>query len=127
MRTASGIVRAAAAKDSLEAAIAVTSRVWPEVAWVTDAPAWMANRRASLQGCEEGQVVVFDRQVGRGAALRAGWNDAAWGQPRREVDTAVAPSYERGYAGGLVFRQKREQDTSALDVLGRMPRVVPAG
>jgi hypothetical protein len=97
------------------------------VAWVTDAPAWMANPRASLPGGEEGQVVIFDRQVGRGAALRAGWNDAAWGQPRREVDTAVAASYERGYAGGLVFRQKQQQNTSAQDVLGRVPRVVPAG
>ena len=61
------------------------------------------------------------------AALRAGWNDAAWGQLRREMETAVAPWYERGYAGGLVFRQKREQDTSAQDVMGRVPRVVLAG
>ena len=61
------------------------------------------------------------------AALRAGWNDAAWGQPRREIETAVAPWYERGYAGGLVFRQKREQDTAAQDVMARVPRVVLAG
>jgi hypothetical protein len=102
--------------------------VRPEVAWVADAPAWMANPRASLPGGEEGRAVIFDRRVGRGgAALRAGWNDAAWGQPRREMETAVAPWYERGYAGGLVFRQKREQDTSAQDVMGRVPRVVLAG
>ncbi len=65
--------------------------------------------------------------VQHAAALRAGWNDAAWGQPRREVDTAVAPWYERGYAGGLVFRQKRERDTAAQDVMARVPRVVLAG
>jgi len=72
-------------------------------------------------------VVIFDRQVGRGAVLRAGWNDAAWGQPRREIETAVALWYERGYAGGLVFRQKREQDTSAQGVMGWAPRLVRAG
>ena len=61
------------------------------------------------------------------AALRAGWNDAAWGQPRREIETAIAPCYERRYAGGLVFRQKREQDTSARGVMGWAPRLVRAG
>jgi hypothetical protein len=72
--------------------------------------------------------VIFDRQSGRKAALRAGWNDAAWGQPRREVERSVASWYERGYVGGLDFRQKREQDTSAQDVVvGQVPRVVPAG
>jgi hypothetical protein len=49
------------------------------------------------------------------AALRAGWNDAAWGQPRREVETAVAPWSERGYAGGLLFRQKQQQDSSTQE------------
>jgi len=61
------------------------------------------------------------------AALRAGWNDAAWGQPRREMETAVAPWYERGYAGGLVFRQKREQGHISAGVMGWVPRVVRAG
>jgi hypothetical protein len=98
-----------------------------EVAWVTDAPAWMANPRASLPGGEEGRVVIFHQQVGRAAALRAGWNDAAWGQPRREVQAEVARWYERGYTGGLVFRQKQEKNRAAQDVVGRMPRVVPAG
>jgi hypothetical protein len=70
--------------------------------------------------------VIFVRKVERGTALRAGWNDAAWGQLRREVDPAVAPQYERGYAGGLVFRQKQQHNTSAPDVLGPAPRIVPA-
>ena len=65
--------------------------------------------------------------AGHTAALRAGWNDAAWGQPRREVELAVTPWYERGYAGGLVFRQKRQKDTAAQDVLGQTPRIEPAG
>jgi hypothetical protein len=41
-------------------------------------------------------------------ALRLGWNDAAWGQSRRETDELLAPCYERGYVGGLAFRRKQE-------------------
>jgi len=61
------------------------------------------------------------------AVLRAGWNDAAWGQPRREVEAAVGPWYERGYAGGLVFREKRRQATSTHGMMGWVPRLVRAG
>jgi hypothetical protein len=71
-------------------------------------------------------VVISDRPVGRGAALRAGWNDAAWGRPRREEETAVAPWYERGYAGGLVFRQKQQLGTSQPAVSSALLRVVTA-
>jgi len=72
--------------------------------------------------------VVFNHQVTpvQNAALRAGWNDAAWGQRRREVDPAVAPLYERGYAGGLVFRQRQQQNSSAPHVLDPVPRIMPA-
>ena len=42
----------------------------------------------------------------RRTALRAGWNDAAWGSVRRVVDAADAQWYEQGYAGGLLFRNK---------------------
>jgi hypothetical protein len=44
---------------------------------------------------------------GRTTALRLGWNDAAWGRPRREVDAVLAAWYERGYVGGLAFRRQR--------------------
>ena len=72
-------------------------------------------------------MVITDRPVGRGAAQRAGWNDAAWGRPRREVETAVAPLYERGYAGGLIFRQKQQLDLSERSVVSNpLPRRVPA-
>jgi hypothetical protein len=57
------------------------------------------------------------------AAVRAGWNDAAWGRPRREIEAAVAPSYERGYAGGLVFRA--QQQHSAVRQ-AEVPRLVKA-
>jgi hypothetical protein len=73
--------------------------------------------------------VIFNHQVapGRTAAIRAGWNDAAWGQPHREVAAAQALWYERGYAGGLVFRQKRQTDLSERAVVSStLPRVVPA-
>ena len=64
--------------------------------------------------------------AGHTAALRAGWNDAAWGQPRREIETAVALWYERGYTGGLVFRQNQEEKQTAIAVVSPLPRVAPA-
>jgi len=73
--------------------------------------------------------VIFNHQVapGQDAAVRAGWNDAAWGRPHREVETAQTPKYERGYAGGLVFRQKQQLDLSEPAVIGGMSRrVAPA-
>jgi hypothetical protein len=72
--------------------------------------------------------VIFNNQVapGHNAAIRAGWNDAAWGRPHREVEAAQAPWYERGYAGGLVFRQKQQSDMSERGVVpSTLPRVVP--
>jgi hypothetical protein len=58
--------------------------------------------------------VIFNYQVapGQGPAIRAGWNDAAWGRPHRELKTIQAPWYERGYARGLVFRRKQQSDLS---------------
>jgi hypothetical protein len=38
----------------------------------------------------------------------------------------MGPWYERGYAGGLVFRQNRAQDTLVQVVLVSVPQVVPA-
>ena len=73
--------------------------------------------------------MIFHNQVAPGqyAAIRAGWNDAAWGRPHRDVEAAQAPSYERGYAGGLVFRQKQQSDLSERMVVSRaLPRAVPA-
>ena len=43
----------------------------------------------------------------RTAALRLGWNDAAWGRPRRETDDLLALWYDKGYVGGLAFRGKQ--------------------
>ena len=73
--------------------------------------------------------MIFNHQVapGRNAAVRAGWNDAAWGLPHREVETVQAPWYERGYAGGLVFRQKQQSDLSKRVVVSStLPREAPA-
>ena len=74
--------------------------------------------------------MIFNYRVapGRNAAIRAGWNDAVWGRPYREVGAAQAPWYERGYAGGLVYRQKQQSDMSERAVVSStLPRVVPAG
>ena len=71
--------------------------------------------------------MIFNHQVapGRSAAVRAGWNDAAWGQPHRELGAAQALWYQRGYAGGLAFRQKQQSDTSKRGVdSSTLPRVV---
>jgi hypothetical protein len=43
-------------------------------------------------------------------AVRLGWNDAAWGQPRRDVDTELVACYERGCVAGLMFRQRGPTD-----------------
>ena len=73
--------------------------------------------------------MIFNHQVapGRNAAVRAGWNDAAWGLPHRELEAAQVPWYESGYAGGLVFRQKQQSDLSKRAVVSStLPRVAPA-
>ena len=73
--------------------------------------------------------MIFQRKVARpqSTAVREGWNDAAWGRPRRDVETAVAPLYEHGYAGGLVFRKKQQADLSERAVASRpLPRRAPA-
>ena len=88
-----------------------------------------SGAKKGVPECDEERVVIFNHQVapGRSAAIRAGWNDAAWGRPHREVETAQAPWYERGYAGGLVFRQKQQSDMSKRAVVSStLPRVVPA-
>jgi hypothetical protein len=64
--------------------------------------------------------VIFQRKVARprSEAVHAGWNDATWGRPHRQVESALAQLYESGYAGGLSFRHKQQLHTSAQDVLG---------
>jgi uncharacterized membrane protein YeaQ/YmgE (transglycosylase-associated protein family) len=56
--------------------------------------------------------VIFQPKVARPRAevVRAGWNDAAWDRPCRQIEPAMAPWYERGYAGGLIFREKQQAD-----------------
>jgi hypothetical protein len=69
--------------------------------------------------------VIFHKDVARSRSglVRAGWNDAAWGRSRRQVQTAVAQSYESGYAGGLVFRQKQQAGLLEHTVVSRpLPR-----
>jgi hypothetical protein len=112
-------VRAEGGRDWFVGAIAVTRKSGPT-------RAGSLTHRHGWRG-QEGRVVIYDRHVARKAALRVGWNASDWGQPRRDVETAVTPWYERGYAGGLVFRQKWEKDTAPQDVLDKMPQIVPAG
>lgn len=45
----------------------------------------------------------------RTGAIRAGWNDAAWDRPPRAMLDRLAPLYQLGYTGGLVFRRRSQQ------------------
>jgi hypothetical protein len=73
--------------------------------------------------------VIFNYQVapGRNAAVLAGWNDAAWGRPHRDLKKVQVAWYDHGYAGGLIFRQKRQSARSDRTVVSNpLPRVAPA-
>jgi hypothetical protein len=73
--------------------------------------------------------MIFNYQVAPGpnAAIRAGWNDGAWGRPYRELPIVQAPWYERGYAGGLTFRQKRQCELAQRTLPPRaLPGIVPS-
>jgi hypothetical protein len=59
-------------------------------------------------------------QAERTGTIRAGWNDAAWGRPRRVMRDRLAPFYEPGYVGGLVFR-RRYHAMAALKIAGHGP------
>src|SRR6266536_5639461 len=88
-----------------------------------------AHTEPNLRDCEARLVLIFNHQVtpGRNAAMRAGWNDGAWGRPHCEVALAQTMWYERGYAGGLVFRHKEQCDTARRAVVsGAVRRVNPA-
>jgi hypothetical protein len=57
----------------------------------------------------------------------AGWNDAAWGRPQRQVELALTQSYKSGYAGGLAFREKEQADLLQRSVVSKpLPRRAPA-
>ena len=59
--------------------------------------------------------------------VRVGWNDAAWGRPHRQVESALVQLYDSGYAGGLVFREKQQADLLERAVVSRpLPRRAPA-
>jgi hypothetical protein len=78
---------------------------------------------------KEGRVVIFQRKVARPRreAVHAGWNDAAWSRPHRQLEPALAQSYESGYAGGLVFREKQQVDLLQRAVVSKpLPRRAPA-
>ena len=71
-----------------------------------------------VQHIRTGQETDLDHQrpAQRRAAIRAGWNDAAWGQTRRERDAALAPWCERGYAGGVLYRQQQKSELAEPEV-----------
>jgi hypothetical protein len=56
--------------------------------------------------------VIFNNLAahGRNAAMRAGWNDAAWGRPHRAAEAARARWYECGYASRLVVRHRQQSN-----------------
>ena len=58
-----------------------------------------ARRQADLRRVQD------DRAARRARAIRLGWNDAASGAPRHQVDPGSAEWYEQGYRGGMIYRQ----------------------
>jgi hypothetical protein len=73
--------------------------------------------------------VIFQGKVARprGEAVRAGWNDAAWGRPHRQVEADLAQFYESGYSGGIAFRHKQQSDLVERRVVSKpLPRHAPA-
>jgi hypothetical protein len=73
--------------------------------------------------------VIFQPKVARprGALVRDGWNDAAWGRPHRQVEPAETPYYESGYAGGVIFRKRLQSDLVQRTVESKpLPRRAPA-
>ena len=79
------------------------------IAKPAEPPRWLGRFLVFGVG-KEGRVVIFQQKVARprSEAVHAGWNDAAWGRPHRQVESALAQLYESGYAGGLVFRERHE-------------------
>ena len=62
------------------------------------------------------------------AALRAGWNDGAWRRsPRQRPQLAAAAAewYERGYAGGLIYRQHCRPEISEQKGYVQAPGTLP--
>jgi hypothetical protein len=73
-------------------------------------------------------LVMVNHQLAprREAAIRAGWNDGAWGRPRRMVTVVQASWYDLGYAGGRVFRRKQKSELSQRSgTSSALPRPAP--
>ena len=64
-----------------------------------------ADNRSSRNGIRREALTPVERT----GAIHAGWNDAAWGRPRRSVPDHLIRWYEVGYTGGLMFRRRRRQ------------------
>jgi hypothetical protein len=71
--------------------------------------------------------VIFQPKVARPrtTAVHEGWNAVGAGCIVK-VGTAAAALCERGYAGGLVFRQKQQLGTSQQAISSALPGVVTA-
>ena len=71
----------------------------------------MVVRSARARAARDDVRSEAPTQAERTGAIRAGWNDAAWVQPRRVMPNWLTPYYKLGYAGGLVFRHRVELAT----------------
>jgi hypothetical protein len=67
---------------------------------------------------EGSKIMLFGRDVDqRIAAIRAGWNDAAWDRPARLGELVRTNAYAQGVAGGAMFRQRRAHDVQASELV----------
>jgi hypothetical protein len=88
--------------------------MWPllkVVGWCVDA-CCVGVEKADAEAFEVPGDQPCEPPITRQRAIFLGWNDAAWGRPRRLVAPAVSRWYELGYAGGLAFKLRHGGDAS---------------
>ena len=69
---------------------------------------WNVVRKADNSGRRDHLHRKAPTRAERTGAIHAGWNDAAFGRPRRSVPDHLSRWYELGYTGGLLFRRRRQ-------------------
>jgi hypothetical protein len=90
-------------------------------------PACIANRPRSISRRRggKGRIVIFHRHVARrrSVVVRTGWNNAAWGQPRRRDRRGTSADTQPDWSSGTSSSWTHPRRTS----WARLPRVVLKG
>jgi hypothetical protein len=73
---------------------------------------YVGVEKADAEALESSSEQPCEAPTTRQRAIFLGWNDAAWGRPRRLVSAALTRWYEIGYAGGLTLRRSHDRKQS---------------